>query len=46
MFFNLMDTKRSRACICSGFVVGVPGLNPAWKVFSEYVFRELDGELS
>ena len=22
--------ERSRACICSGFVVGVPGSNPTW----------------
>ena len=25
--------ERSRACVCSGFVVWVPGLNPAWGHF-------------
>ena len=25
--------KRSRACVCSGFVVRVPGSNPAWERF-------------
>ena len=33
--------ERSRACVCSGFVVWVPVRNPAWGLF----FR-LDGELS
>ena len=40
--------ERSRACICSGFMVGDPGSNPAWRCFflnkKKFIFRELDGE--
>ena len=25
--------ERSKACVCSGYVVGVPGSNPAWGHF-------------
>ena len=42
--------ERSRACVCSGFVVEVPGSNLTWGSFflnkKNFVFQELDGELS
>ena len=42
--------ERSRACVHSGFVIGVPGSNPTWGHFflnkKKFVFQELDGELS
>ena len=53
--FTKLDTsraiaERSKACVCSGFVVGVPSSNLAWGHFflnrKKFVVRELDGELS
>ena len=31
--YGRAKAERSRACICSGFVVGVPGSNPTWGCF-------------
>ena len=49
-FLSGAIAEQSRACVCSRFVVGVPGSNPAWGRFflnkKKFVFRELDGELS
>ena len=48
--YNGAIAERSRARVCSGFVVGVPGSNPTWGGFflnkKKFVFLELDGEPS